>query len=188
MIHIILLAAGSSRRFGEDKLLWPVDGKPMICHTLEKLVALSSKHSWDVTVVTKEGSVHELTKEYPVSVCLNPDHESGISSSIKCSLSNLPNDALPAIFFVADQPWLESETIESFILGFLDSGRLCACVTHDGESGNPCIFSAPLFDELMQLSGDKGGKKIIMHHFDECYKFEVANPLQLKDLDTKPTL
>lgn len=186
MINIILLAAGSSRRFGEDKLMWPIDGKPMICHTLEKLISVSSRHSWAVTVVTKEGPVCELLKKYPVSVCINHDHASGISTSIKCGLSHIPDANSPAVFLVADQPWLEEKTIEDFILSFLSSGNICACVTHAGESGNPCIFAPSLFPELMQLTGDRGGKRVIMQHLDDCYKYEVVNSIQLTDLDTKP--
>ena len=36
-LHLILLAAGNSRRFGTNKLLYPLEGKPLYLHTLDKL-------------------------------------------------------------------------------------------------------------------------------------------------------
>ena len=38
---LVVLAAGASRRFGtENKLLQPLFGKPLLCHTLERAAAL----------------------------------------------------------------------------------------------------------------------------------------------------
>ena len=38
---LVVLAAGASRRFGtENKLLQPLAGKPLLCHTLERAAAL----------------------------------------------------------------------------------------------------------------------------------------------------
>ena len=34
-IALVLTAAGSSSRFGGDKLAYPIDGKPMLLHALE---------------------------------------------------------------------------------------------------------------------------------------------------------
>lgn len=188
MIHMILLAAGSARRFGEDKLVWLVDGKPMICHILEKLTVLAAVNQWDVTVVTKEGPVAEVVRQYPANTVLNPDHENGISTSVRHGLLSLPDDDAPAMFFVADQPWLNAETVEGLVCGFLKSKMKCGCVIHNGETGNPCIFSSELFCELMQLDGDRGGKRVLMHHIDECYFHEVPDAHQLTDIDTKPSL
>lgn len=186
MIHLIVLAAGSARRFGEDKLMWLLDGKPMITHTLDKLVNVAEKYSWDITLVTKSGPVEELAVQYPIKTVLNPDHELGISTSIKCALSSLTDDNGAAVFFVADQPWLDEADISGFITGFAASDLACGCVSHNGETGNPCAFSRQLFNELYGLDGDRGGKKVLMKHLDSCYIYEIADSRQLTDIDTKP--
>ena len=40
-IALIMLAAGNSRRFGSNKLLYEIDGKPMYRHILEKLMIVA---------------------------------------------------------------------------------------------------------------------------------------------------
>lgn len=42
-IQLILLAAGFSKRFGENKLLVMLQGKPLYLHMLENLVELKNK-------------------------------------------------------------------------------------------------------------------------------------------------
>ena len=42
-IALIMLAAGNSRRFGSNKLLYEIEGKPMYRHILEKLLEVANK-------------------------------------------------------------------------------------------------------------------------------------------------
>ncbi len=46
----IVLAGGRAKRFGENKLLYKVDGKPIIMHTIERLLKAESID--DVVIVT----------------------------------------------------------------------------------------------------------------------------------------
>ena len=184
MIHLILLAAGSARRFGANKLMWPVNGKPMFIHTLQKLLDLLEKHGWDVTLIAQEGPVAQAAQSLPVNVVINPDHALGISSSIRRGIAALPDDTHSAAFFVADQPWLAEATAEAFLEAFMTSGKSCGCVAYGGETGNPAAFSRALFPELMALEGDRGGKRVLMRHLDDCMLYEVANARELADIDT----
>ena len=185
MFHLILLAAGSSRRFGEDKLLWLVEGTPMLLRSLNRLTALTRILDADVTVVIHEGAAAGLLKAHPVRVLLNPNHAQGISTSIRCALDAL-NDGSPAAFFVADQPWLRVETIHDFLNGWLRSGKGAGCVAHCGETGNPAAFTAKYFPELRALEGDRGGKRVLQRHPEDCYLFEVRDARELEDVDVKP--
>ena len=42
-IALIMLAAGNSRRFGRNKLLYEIEGKPMYRHILEKLMIVAEQ-------------------------------------------------------------------------------------------------------------------------------------------------
>ncbi len=186
MIHLILLAAGSSSRFGGNKLMYPIDGKPMYRHVLDHLIRLQSVFGNSLTVVARRGPVADALRGQPLRLVLNPDPSLGISSSIRCGIAFLPEDGAPAAFFVADQPCLREATIRNFIEAYLQSGCDLGCVTHGGEPGNPAAFSRAFFPQLLALEGDRGGNGILRAHMDECLLFEVSDADELRDIDVLP--
>lgn len=54
------------------------------------------------------------------------------------------------------------------------------------EIGNPVVFAEKYRKELMELTGDKGGKRVVKRHMDDLYLMEVEDAEELRDLDTKP--
>ena len=134
-IAMIMLAAGNSRRFGANKLLYEIDGIPMYRHVLEQLddtkkkieniyseysdiVQLNNLYRNNITakiicniiVITQYDAIAEAVKTKEIQVLYNPHPEDGISSSVKIGL-NASLDADAVLFTVSDQPWLTSETI-----------------------------------------------------------------------------
>ena len=58
-IHWILLEAGLSRRFGENKLLYPVNGKKLYRYSLERMAALAEKRQERLAVVTSHEAIRQ---------------------------------------------------------------------------------------------------------------------------------
>ena len=57
-LGLIMLAAGNSRRFGSNKLLYTIEGEPMYRHILSELMKVrevlkEQGHSCEITVVTQ---------------------------------------------------------------------------------------------------------------------------------------
>lgn len=46
------------------------------------------------------------------------------------------------------------------------------------------VFSGKYIQEIMNLSGDVGGKQIIKRYPQEVYNYQITDPLELKDFDT----
>lgn len=185
MILMVVLAAGSARRFGGNKLMWPVEGKPMARHIMDILGEIRRETGWGFTVVTQDGPVADMAKKAGANVVLNPRHEEGISTSIHAALDSFGTDFSHAVFFVADQPYITKSTVIGFINGYLDSGKGLGCVAFGGESGNPCAFSEKYFPQLREITGDRGGKKIIKQHPEDGFVFEAADGRELFDIDTR---
>lgn len=63
----VIVAAGTASRMGGiDKILAPLDGEPVICHSLEAFQ--KSDVIWEIVVVTREelvAPIEELCKKYP---------------------------------------------------------------------------------------------------------------------------
>ena len=91
------------------------------------------------------------------------------------------------MFQVADQPKLQKETVAELIgLAARHPDRIVG-LGHGGRRGNPCIFPARFYPELMALTGDHGGRTVILAHEEALLLMEVpAN--QLIDIDTPDQL
>ena len=126
---------------------------------------------------------------YPV---YSPESQNGISYSIRAGILAEASAPDAYVFFAADQPWLSEKTIEAFLeamehgAGEKD-GRI-GCVSHNGESGNPVWFSSGYREELLALTGDQGGKRVMKAHMDRVRLFEVEEARELFDMDTKEDL
>ena len=114
----------------------------------------------------------------PVS---NPVPEEGQSASIRLGLSELL-DMDGVLFAVCDQPWLERRSVERLLEQFSLSPDCICAMCWQGKRGNPVIFPAVLFPELLALDGDRGGGSIIPSHLLRLVEAETAQELQ--DIDT----
>ena len=190
-IHLILLAAGFSRRFGENKLLYPIKGKSMYLWTMERLKKIQKEGLADSLVVVSQ--YEEILKEarrQGIFGVKNPHSERGISSSLQIGLeaarSFMGRDTEDYyMFFVADQPFLKKKTVENFLKDFRESGKRIGCMSYRKTPGNPVIFHNCFVPELMELQGDTGGKSVLKRHIDEVFFYETEDPGELEDWDTK---
>ena len=184
-VALIYLAAGNSRRFGKgNKLLWPIEGKRMYLHLLERLERIEKRHfEWELLVVTQYPEIMEEAENLGVKTVFSPESYKGASWTVKKALeASAGMDA--CVFFVADQPYLSEKTAEEFLEYMEKSGEEglgCACC--EERTGNPVWFAQKYFSELLELEGDSGGKKVLKKHWDEAVFFQISNEQELEDVD-----
>ena len=182
-ITLVMLAAGNSRRFGSNKLLYEIDGMPMYLRTLAKLQkAASELGDCEIIVVTQYEEIAAKANTLGVKVLINPQPERGISSSMQIGLATA-KDSSACLFTVSDQPWLTAETIINLVDKFRDEQKGMACTIFGTKTGNPCIFSREYYQELMEITGDKGGKQIINRHPEDVTYFKIEDARELQDID-----
>jgi len=187
-IGMVLLAAGSSKRYQGIKLLDIIDGKQMYLHILERAGQLKISPK---IIVTQYDEIREKAKEYGFTVVMNEEPEIGISHSIQLGLLKAieedPN--LEGILYsVCDQPYLKKTTIEHLIAAFDASDKEMASVSYQGVLGNPCIIGKKYFGELLALEGDVGGKKIISRFPKDVESVPIEDEKELVDIDRKESL
>ena len=183
-IGCVVMAAGFGRRFGGNKLTVEFDGGLSLIECA--LAAVPGDKLERVVVVTQYPEVAELTKQYGFTSLPNPHPEIGQSESIRIGLAAL-SDCDAVMFQVADQPKLQKQTVSRLIDFAADHPDRIVGLGHNGRRGNPCIFPARLFPELMALTGDHGGRSVIMAHEEDLLLLEVS-PAQLVDIDTPQQL
>ena len=154
-IGCVVLAAGNARRFGSNKLQVQVDGESLIRRALETVP------SGLVTVlVSQYPEILSLAGEYGFEAVWNDQPDLGLSRSVRLGLEQL-TDCGGVLFLVADQPWLKRDSVEALAALWAQHPAKIAAMAHGGVRGNPCLFPARFYPELLALIGDRGGSAVI---------------------------
>ena len=185
MIHIIYMAAGQSRRYGENKLLCPYNGQPLYRHGLSAIrAAIRGRADCTLTVVSCWTEITEAMQREKIACVDCAQSHLGVSYTVRAGIAACgalrEDDYL--CFCVADQPGLTPATV----MRLLDSTAekpLTACLCADGVQGNPVLFHASLASELVALQGDRGGKAVMRAH-PERHVDVACSPVELYDVDT----
>ena len=188
-IAALILAAGQSRRMGaENKLLLEIDGKPMVRHVAERVLASAAR---PVTIVLGHqlDAVKAALDGLDVHFAENPDYADGLSSSLRTGLAAVPESADGAIVCLGDMPGVSADLIDRLIAGFNPvEGRAILAPTRGGRRGNPVLWARRFFDELTGLSGDTGAKHLIGTYGEFLTEIEAPDDGVLIDLDTPAAL
>lgn len=181
MIFCVFLASGHSKRFGGNKLLYKIDGVPMAERAFRALPA-----GMRGVVVTRSNPVAAMARGHQnLSILMNPDKTDNIAETIRQGMRAVPADADGVMFLVCDQPYLTRRSVLRLALSFERMpGRICV-LSHDGRSGNPCVFPRSMFEELKNLPVDQPGKFVVHRHPELVTPVQACCPEELGDIDTK---
>jgi molybdenum cofactor cytidylyltransferase len=166
-VAAIILAAGTASRFreaggrGPTKLVAKVAGKSLVRAVVD--VALGSQAS-PVIVVTghAEAAVVAELAGCRVTVVHNPHYRSGLASSLKTGVAALEAETAAAIILLADMPYVQAALIDRLIDGLKAHEDARAVIpVFGGKPGNPVLLARPLLDQIAQLSGDEGARRLI---------------------------
>lgn len=158
MITGIIMASGFSKRMNKDKLTLNFGGKLVI----ERVVEAAKESMLDeIILVYQKEHIRDIAQGYGIKAVFNSSPEKGQSESMKLGIkaSNLNTNAY--MFIVGDQPLLNSKTIDKLIDAFNKNNDEILVPIYSGEKGSPTIFSSTLKGKLLEIEGDKGGRKII---------------------------
>ena len=156
----IVLAAGSSLRMGQPKQLLSLGGRPL----LERVVAAACGSQLDDVVVIL-GADHELIEQRVrwgrARILVNPDHASGMSTSLRVGLAALGSDVERAVVIMGDQLGVSSGLLDHLLEVHAVSLRPAAALSVAGLLQPPVVLRRDLWDEVMALSGDVGARALI---------------------------
>ena len=178
--HILFLASGKASRFGSNKLLYPLWGKPLFSWGLEALREAAGKEpDFTLRVVSQYEAIRNWAEDHDIMAVDSPLSHLGLSHTIRAGLEiikNLsPEDTL--VFVAADQPFLQVDTIRRLLAAPGPTAR----IYWQDTPGNPAAFSASLAPEMMALEGDRGGGVLLKKY--PCTKVTAASGWELWDID-----
>lgn len=179
----IILASGLSKRFGSNKLLESINGKPMVYYALK---AAKESSLEKIVLIYKDDEVKNIAKQFNIPCILNKKYALGQSEGIKIGVKAYCNED-SFMFIMADQPFLTPSTINKLIEQFKSKDKIIV-PKYKGRNGSPVIFPKRFIKDLLNLHGDVGGKKIIKKNplnVEFCY---LNSEKELIDIDNKETL
>ncbi len=160
-IAAIVLAAGSSRRYGnENKLAADLHGKPVLSHVLDRVAKLPLAQRLIITA-PNAAEVAPLCDPNLFEVIENSKATNGMGSSISAGVSRLEKmDG--AMVILGDMPFIAEKTFLKLIDAFRsEPKKTIIAPSCEGRRGHPVIFRRSHFDQLKSLSDDTGAKEII---------------------------
>jgi molybdenum cofactor cytidylyltransferase len=188
-IAALVLAAGQSRRMGErNKLLAEVDGRAMVTHIVDALLA--SRVAPVIVVTGHEAErVRAALGKRPVHLVTNPDYAEGLSTSLRAGLAALPEDVEGVLVALGDMPRIRSAQVDRLIAAFDPlEGRAIVVPTVRGKRGNPVLFATRFVPEMREIQGDVGARHLIGEHDEEVVEIEMEDDAPLLDIDTPEAL
>ncbi len=152
-VSIILLAAGASQRFGQDKLLTCVGGKRLIDWSVKAAVASDLGPVFIVTNPNRK--LDDLASV--ASLIVNPSWHEGLCTSICCGLRALSTTSSHAVIFApADQPLLTSKVYQRIAERFFQQSAPLIVANYDHKPRNPVLLSHELWEAASRIQGDNG--------------------------------
>lgn len=155
----VILAAGSSSRFGDSKQLLPWRDKNLVNTVIETALLVGL----DPVVVVLGANAEEIgaTIDYSVvRVVINPDWDQGQSTSLRAGISAISEAVDGVVFLLCDQPHLSVNLVSAVVEEGLRSNKVVTPIINDRRA-NPVYFPSSCFHFFEKLTGDAGGRQII---------------------------
>lgn len=183
----MILAAGSSRRFGTDKrrALLPC-GRTLLQASIEGARAVFA----DIWVVLRASDdPRSLGIPPDVNVVRSPLAHLGMGHSLAAGIGAVQLASPPATavaVLLGDMPWIQADTLRQ-LREMADANRI-ALPEFEGQRGHPVIIGRRFWPALLELEGDQGAKGVIGAHRDCMDVLQCTDLGILRDADTPAAL
>lgn len=177
---LAILAAGSSRRFGDaDKLTASLHGKMLGLHAADTLSSIAFGRAAVITSAADHPCA-DGWRAAGLEIIVNPGADSGMASSVAAAArSAIGANAHGLLICLADMPYIQLPHILAMMDRFalLGEEAIFASIA-DGQRCPPALFGNKHFDHLTNLTGDIGARQLLS-------KADLidAPPEQLIDID-----
>ena len=184
MISAILLAAGQSERMnGENKLTKKIQDIPLIKHSVKNILSSSIGELIVVLGYQKEIIEKLIGKNKKIKIVFNKNFENGMASSIKTGLNHFSEKTEAFFICLGDMPLISHNIYNQLIKS--KNNKEIIVPTYKGQQGNPVLFDKSMKDNIMNISGDAGAKKILELNKDKILNLEINDQSITKGFDTQ---
>lgn len=184
VIKKIILAAGSSKRYGKtNKLVQIFQDKPIIKHVIDVLLEENDPKDLLVVVGHEKSKIINLINNPNIKIVNNIDYEKGIGTSISCAMRHLEDYIQGVMIIPADMPLISKVDLRNLENKFIElNSTKVVFPKHESNLGNPVILPKSYFDILTNLNADEGARSQIKNKDYVTVNAGIGTTL---DIDTK---
>ncbi|WP_424939944.1 nucleotidyltransferase family protein [Aliiroseovarius sp. S253] len=176
-IAVVLLAAGLSRRMGQDKLLRTLPSGQSLLE--DRIRMINSAGVVPFVAVPDKSTKLEIVDRLSANAI--PIETQGMGHSLSTAVNALPEGIDGIMVMLSDLPDVTSVDLGRMIERF-DSKTILRASSAKGTPGHPVIFPTRYRPQLEALSGDKGAKVLLDTDFVDLFPLPGQNAV--RDLDT----
>lgn len=182
MICAIVLAAGCSSRMGTQKLLLPFGQNKVITHIINQLTNSIVTQAYVVVGHQPEQITEELSGK-PVTIIPNPQYKTGMLSSVRAGIRNIPQDCEAILIVLGDQPSVTSKLIDEIVKEFPKTDKKIIVPKYNDKRGHPILISTIFKDEILTNFDDIGLCGLLRAHDSDIYEMNVSDSSVVTDMD-----
>lgn len=171
----IVLAAGTARRFGSDKLSARFMGRPLVQHAIQ--AARAAPVGRVIVVAAPALDIGTWDGSPPLDIMRI--RSNALSTSLKTGV-DAARGADGVFIFLGDMPLIPHD-IAGRLAGILKN-HFAAIPRHAGRAGHPVLLSRCAFGPIARLEGDHGAGKLLRQRDDVAFE-ECCDPGVLVDVD-----
>lgn len=177
MTGIIILAAGASSRMGKPKQLLIYQQKTLLQRAIQAAVGIPG-----ACIVVVIGANQSLIKpdinNSAVIIEENPDWQQGMASSVRAGINRLTTvqpQVENALLMLCDQPFVDTVLLQKLIeKKQAGTGQIIASA-YQNTVGAPVLFDRSYFDELTDLQGQEGARKLLNKYKEHVISIPFEN-------------
>jgi len=173
----VLLAAGSSTRMGENKVLLDFGGESLLRRAARSALEAGLRPLLVVLGHESERARNELGG-IDCTIVINAAHARGMHTSVSEGFAALPHETAAAVLLLADMPFVSAGMLSALVARW--NGEPLVISRYGEVIAPPLLYARALFPELTSLAQE--GKQVVQRHLHEAAA--VMQPVEaLRDLD-----
>jgi len=185
MLTAILLAAGTSRRMGDDnKLLLPWKDRTIVAATAANILAAGIG---EIIVVTgyEAPKITGALEGLRLRFIHNPAYNEGMTSSIQTGVRGANGDGFMICLadMVLISPAEYAHLAAAWEKAHASAPHCIAIPEYQGEKGNPVILPATLREEILIHPEKEGCRQLVRRYHAHHLRIPMPNDHILRDID-----
>lgn len=180
----LILAAGAATRFGSPKQLAELEGRPLLQHAVDAMLAVDELDRVVVVLGHAGARVRDAVDFGEAEAVDCPDWNEGMAASLRCGLDALEG-CERVVVTLGDQPRMTAEAIGA-VLAASGGGAPAARAIYHGVPGHPVVLGPDVLAQVGRLRGDAGFRELLADV--EVRTVEAGHLAHPDDVDTPEEL